>query len=80
MCQWLSRRFVLSIVFNHYETDLRIVITAHQQSCENVMFQSCLSVCSQGRGSHMTITHDALDLTVQGTLPLPRTLDLTVQT
>ena len=27
----------------------------------------------------MTITHDALDLTVQGTLPLPQTLDLTVQ-
>ena len=27
----------------------------------------------------MTITHDALDLTVQGTLLLPQTLDLTVQ-
>ena len=27
------------------------------------------SVCSKGRGSHVTITHDALDLTIQGPPP-----------
>ena len=37
----------------------------------------CLFTC--GGGSHMTITHDALDLIVQGTPPLPQTLDLTAQ-
>ena len=48
-------------------------------------FQSCVSICPQGEGSQVTITQDALDLTVQGPIPtlcLPKPLstwDLTVQ-
>ena len=43
-------------------------------------FQSCLSV--HRLGPHVSITHDALDLTVQKTIPwtrFPQTLDFTVQ-
>ena len=35
----------------------------------------CLSLCSPGEGgSHVAITHDALDLTIQGLLPSPSKL------
>ena len=49
----------------------------------NVFSRMCL-VCSWGRGSHVTITHDALELTVQGPSSSPGPLtawtwDLTVQ-
>ena len=39
-----------------------------QRSCGKLMF-SVVSVCSQGR-SHVTITHDALDITIHGLPPL----------
>ena len=43
-----------------------ILVTACQRSSEwNVFSRLCLFVCPQG-GSHVIITHDALDLTVQG--------------
>ena len=60
----------------------RMVITARQRNCGKVMFSVvsvneiaegnvfslvCLSFCPQG--SFVTITHDALDLTVQGPPP-----------
>ena len=32
----------------------------------NVFSHICLSVCSRGKGFHVTITHDALDLNIQG--------------
>ena len=48
-----------------------IIITARQRSCRKVMF-SLVSVCLFTGGPHMTITHDALDLTVQG----PHLLDI----
>ena len=42
-----------------------------------------MSVCSQGGSQHVTITHDALGLTLQGpptpTCPHPKAWDLTVQ-
>ena len=38
--------------------------TAHQRSGEVNVFQSCLSVHGVG-GPHVTITHHALDLTIQ---------------
>ena len=38
------------------------------RSCRKVMFQSCLFV---HRGGHVTITHDALDLTMWPTSPSP---------
>ena len=40
------------------------LITGSQRRCGKVLF-SVMSVCSQGWGSHVTITHDALDFTVQ---------------
>ena len=43
-----------------------VLITVRQQSCGKAIFSVvcvCQSVCPQG--SHVTITHDALDLTVQ---------------
>ena len=43
-----------------------VVFTTRQRSCGKVMF-SVVSVCSRGEGFHVTITHDALDLTVQET-------------
>ena len=47
--------------------------TARQESCGKVMFSDvylCVSVSlSFYRGSYVTITHDALDLTMQETLP-----------
>ena len=46
-----------------------LTFTARQRSCGKVMF-SLAFVCLQGRGGpHVTITHDALDLTVQPTHP-----------
>ena len=54
--------------------------TARQRSCGKVMFSVmsvCQSFCSWGR-SHVTITYDALDLTIQTPLPT-QTWDLTVQ-
>ena len=62
-------------------------ITALQRSCRKVMFL-VMSVCPQGGDSHVTITHDTLDPTVQGSPPPghgnplsspppPRTWDLT---
>ena len=51
--------YFLQIVYCVYS----VIVTICQRSCGKVM---CLSVCPQGgRGSHVTITHDALDLTVQ---------------
>ena len=51
---------------------MQYIFTTHQRSCGKVMF-SVLSVwlagCSQGDGSHVTITHYALDLTVQYSSP-----------
>ena len=44
------------------------IITARQQSCGKVMF-TVVSVCEQVwgmGGSHVTITHDVLDHTIQG--------------
>ena len=44
------------------------IFTALQRGCRKVMFQSSVSVSlSVHMGSQVTITHDALDLTVQGT-------------
>ena len=43
-----------------------MIFTAHQRSCEKVIF-SAVSVCSQGV-TYVTITHDALDITVQAPL------------
>ena len=37
----------------------------------NVSSSVCLPFCSRGRGSHVTTTHDALDLTVQAPYPSP---------
>ena len=52
------------------------LVTARQQSSGKVMFSVvsvCHSVChSVHRGSNVTITHDALDLTVQGPQPHPQ--------
>ena len=46
-----------------------LIVTARQRSCGKVMF-SQVSVCSQrGRRPHVTITHHALDLTVQPSPP-----------
>ena len=47
----------------------RIFITTRQQICGKVMFSVKFSVCSQE--FHMTITYDALDLTLQGLDPEP---------
>ena len=47
-----------------FENRQLFIFTAHQQICE-VMFHSCVSVCTREEGSHLTIIHDALDLTVQ---------------
>ena len=52
---------------------LNAVITTRQRSCRKVIFQLCLSISQSVRpwGSpHVTITHDALDLTVQALGPL----------
>ena len=59
-------------------------ITTHQRSCRKVMF-SVVSVCL----SHVSITNDTLDLTLQGHFPQtyiepyckdpPASMDLTVQ-
>ena len=47
------------------------IVTAHQQSYRKVIF-SVMSVCpSVHRGSHVTITHDALDLIVQDPILAP---------
>ena len=47
------------------------IVTARRRSCGKVMF-SVVSVCAQGGGEcHVTITNDALDLTVQGLPPCP---------
>ena len=46
-----------------------MIITAHQRSYGKVMF-SVVSVCLSVHRSHVTITHDALDLTT-GTQSLP---------
>ena len=54
--------------------DMFQLVTTHQQSCQKECFQSCLSVIlsTGGGGFHVTITHDALDLTVQApATPLP---------
>ena len=54
LCWWAVKTITSATKFN-----------AHQQSCRKVMF-SVMSVCpSVHRGSHVTITHNALDLTVQ---------------
>ena len=62
----------------HVKT-LSIIIIAPQR-CRRVCFQSCPSVHSGG-GSHVTITHDVLDLTLQGPLghAPSQTWDLPVQ-
>ena len=47
------------------------IVTGYKQSCAKVMF-SVMPVCHSvilGRGFHVTISHDALDLTVQGPTP-----------
>ena len=52
-----------------------LLVTARQQSCGKVMCSVvCLSFClfTMGEGPHVTITHDSLDLPVQG----PRASDL----
>ena len=52
-------------------TDLLFVlITAPKRNCEKVMF-SQVCVCLSTRGPHVTITHDALDPTVQSPGPGP---------
>ena len=55
-------------------TNGHCIATARQRSCGNrsSCFLSCLSVILSTRegGSHVTIAHDALDLTIQGS-PLP---------
>ena len=51
------------------------VITARQRRCGKVMFWvvcAYQSVCPQGEGSHLTITGDAFDLTVQPPSPVYR--------
>ena len=50
-------------------------IATCQESCGKVMF-SVTSVCSQGRGSHLTINHATFDFTVQ---PIPYTWYFTGQ-
>ena len=50
-------------------------ITSRQRSCGKVIF-SLMSVYLVTGGPHMTITHNALAITVQ---PLPQTLDLAPQ-
>ena len=50
-------------------------IATCQESCGKVMF-SVTSVCSQGRGSHVTINHATFDFTVQ---PIPYTWYFTGQ-
>ena len=48
-----------------------MLITARQRSCGKIMF-SHVSVCLillRGGGTHVTITHDELDLTVQDPQP-----------
>ena len=44
------------------------IFSAHQRRCEKVMFQLCLSIYRGDGGSFtlVTITHDALHLTIQG--------------
>ena len=46
---------------------LCLIVASCQWSCRKVMF-SVMCVCLLG-GSHVTITCDALELTVQGTVP-----------
>ena len=61
---------------------LNDVVTVRQRSCGKVMF-SLASVCHSvwwgWRGSHVIMTHDALDLTIQGPL-LYRALPLLLVT
>ena len=56
------------------------IVTACQRSCGKVMF-SVVAVRHSvgGRGSHVAIAHDALDLIVQICTPHFQTWDLTVQ-
>ena len=44
------------------------VITVHQQSCGKVIFSQVSFILFRWRGSTCDITHDSLDLTVQGPL------------
>ena len=59
---------VIIVMISIWDFRKGFVITARQQSCEKVMFSllSCLSM----RGPHGTITHDALELTIEETPPL----------
>ena len=61
---------VLNVGFDLYlvvtKDEFNKVITAYQRSCGKVMF-SQLCVCCLSGDAHVTITHDALDLTVQPT-------------
>ena len=57
-----------------------IIFNARKQS--KLMFSAmfvCQFVCSQGVGTHVTVTHDALDLTKQGPPPPLNIWDITVQ-
>ena len=60
---------------------VQVFVTIRRRSCGKVMFLVicvCQSVCL-GRGdSHVTVTHDTLDLTAQGPLSRLWTWDLTV--
>ena len=54
----------ISAVESHDSSE--IIFTARQQSCRKVMFWQ---TGVQGGGPHVTITHDALDITVQAPRP-----------
>ena len=64
--KYYSNSSELSHVFILFQSTITL-ISARQRSCGKVMFSVvcvCHSICPQG--SHVTITYDALDLTVQG--------------
>ena len=60
-----------STLYRHIHQFLTI-FSARQRNSGKVICQSCLSVCLFTGGSHVTITHDALDLIRHGPCTPPK--------